>query len=483
MTIKSAAPLLAAIVLAGVLPGCAKPVEQHAEAAVDAERIMRQRAAAIIAALSDGDAGAYEKAASENYSPEFLARRTPQDHATFVEMVHSDFGRLEIRGITLDGADLRVEAGGGDGQIAIFVFSFDKTPERRILRIGIEAQASDQGGEEDPSFPPPPVSAGMTASDMTAALEGWLAPFIEHDDFAGVVLVAHQGEPFVAKAYGLADRKSKRAATIDTTYNIASIGKKFTQTEIAKLIENGQLTRQTTVGEILPDYPNEDAKKATIQQLISMQGGVSDFFGPEFEAKPKSQFASNHDYFEFVSTLPQRFVPGSSREYCNGCYIVLGEMVERVSGEAFEVFVQRHVFNPASMKRSGYFHADRLPDNTALLYGRTGGPETDYADVSGQHGVAGSGAGGGYATAKDLLAFDKALRDGRLLDPEMTAWVLGGATLKDGRNMTPMAIAGGAPGTSALLESNGEWAVIVTANVSEPLPERIGVAIARELVK
>ncbi len=214
-----------------------------------------------------------------------------------------------------------------------------------------------------------------------------------------------------------------------------------------------------------------------------MQGGVSDFFGPEFEAKPKSQFASNHDYFEFVSTLPQRFAPGASREYCNGCYIVLGEMVEKVSGEAFKSFVQRHVFDSAGMKRSGYFHADRLPGNSALLYGRSNGPGSNYADVSSQHGVAGNGAGGAYATASDLLAFDNALRDGRLLDREMTAWVLGGATLNDGRNITPMAIAGGAPGTSALLESNGEWAVIITANVSEPLPERIGVAIARELVK
>ncbi len=144
------------------------------------------------------------------------------------------------------------------GRSQFLSFPLMSTPERRISRIGIQAR---EGGDDGPSFPPPPVSAGMSASDMTAALDSWLAPFIEHDDFAGVVLVAHQGDPFVAKACGLADRRGKRAATIDTTYNIASIGKKFTQAAIARLIEDGQLALQTTVGEILPDYPNEDAKR------------------------------------------------------------------------------------------------------------------------------------------------------------------------------------------------------------------------------
>jgi hypothetical protein len=82
----------------------------------------------------------------------------------------------------------------------------------------------------------------------------------------------------------------------------------------------------------------------------------------------------------------------------------------------------------------------------------------------------------------DLLAFDNALREGRLLNAELTAWTLRGVPSK-GRNMAPMGIAGGAPGMNALLESDGNWTVIITANVDAPLPERLGVAIAKALKK
>ena len=92
-----------------------------------------------------------------------------------------------------------------------------------------------------------------------------------------------------------------------------------------------------------------------------------------------------------------------------------------------------------------------------------------------------SGAGGAYSTARDLLAFDNALREGRLLGPEMTAWVLGGQGQNAARNTTPLAIAGGGGGSSNILESNGHWAVIVTGNVQEPLPEQLGLALARQL--
>jgi hypothetical protein len=93
------------------------------------------------------------------------------------------------------------------------------------------------------------------------------------------------------------------------------------------------------------------------------------------------------------------------------------------------------------------------------------------------HGATGSGAGGVFATAKDLLAFNNALRQGRLLNPEMTAWVMRGDA------NARMSIAGGAPGTNAVLESDGTWAIIVTANVSGPIAESIASAIAVALMR
>ena len=98
----------------------------------------------------------------------------------------------------------------------------------------------------------------------------------------------------------------------------------FTRTAIAQLIGQNKLALTDTVGKLLPDYPNEQTRAATVEQLLTMRGGIADFFGPAFDAAPKSQFTSNADYFRLVANQPPLFAPGAREQYCNGCYIVLG---------------------------------------------------------------------------------------------------------------------------------------------------------------
>ena len=440
------------------------------------------RARAIITALSSGDAATYELVAREHYSDALFARRTPAERAAFVAQMAQDFSPMQIVSVTESAGALVVRVNGNGSVSGVLTFRFEDTPEQKIARIEIEAEAGgDHGGPEDgPQLPPPPIAPAQSAADMGVAIDRWIEPLLQHDDFAGVVLIARDGRPYVTRAYGSANRALNIPAAEDTVYNVASIGKTITQTAIARLIQDGRITFATTVGEILPDYPNVDARSATIEQLLTMRGGISDFFGDDFQTQPKSRFNSNRAYYQYVSHLPQRFPPGARNEYCNGCYVVLGEMVQRVSGMRYEDFVQLHVLTPAGMTRTAFLNAERLPRNAALPYVRSDGPGSPYVDSLDLHGAAGSGAGGIYSNALDLLAFDNALREGRLLNAEMSAWVLGGAP-SSGRNSTSLAIAGGAPGTSAVLESDGHWTVIVTGNVHEPLPERIGVALARQL--
>ncbi|MEQ1753505.1 MAG: serine hydrolase domain-containing protein [Micropepsaceae bacterium] len=434
------------------------------------------RATAMIAALSTGDAATYERAAHENFSKALLARRTPEARAQLVAQVHSEFGPLKIETSNWQDATLEIIAAGRQGKLRLG-FTFDASAEQRIETVGIEP-ADD--GARGPKVPPPPLASTMSPSQMSAAIDTWVAPYVQHDDFSGVIMIARNAKPLVVKAYGLADRERKVPLDAGTTFNIASIGKKYTQTVIARLIEQGKLKLTTTIADIIPDYPNELARSATVDQLISMKGGIADFFGPGFNQADKKSLNSNHAYYLYVSKLPQKFKPGSNTEYCNGCYIVLGEMAERASGKSFESNVADIVFRPAHMERSGYFNAASLPANTAIRYGRVRGPEAPYENTNPFHGATGSGAGGVYSTAGDLLAFDNALREGKLLGPEMTAWVLQGIVTK-GRNPAPMGVAGGAPGTNAILDSWDDWAVIVLANVDPQLPESMGMAIAKRL--
>lgn len=327
--------------------------------------------------------------------------------------------------------------------------------------------------DDAPQLPAPAVTRDMSDAAIGAALDPWLASLHQQGMFNGAVLVARNGREMFAVARGVQDVANQRPLDIDTSFPIASIGKAFTHVAVLQLVQSGRLTLDTSIADVIADYPNAVSRTATIEQLLNHRAGVADIFGPAFRERPKDTFASNHAYYEFVARQPEMFAPGAGEEYCNGCYVVLGEIVERVSGMAYEDYVARHVFASAGMNRSGFFRHDSLPDNTARFTGRPQGPEGPLLDVAEWHGVAGSAAGNAYATVRDLLAFDNALRERRLLNAELTAAVLRGHP-EAGRSTARIGFAGGGPGVNAVLLGNGAWTFIVLTNREPPLAEAIG---------
>jgi CubicO group peptidase (beta-lactamase class C family) len=316
----------------------------------------------------------------------------------------------------------------------------------------------------------------MSDPDIARGLNDWLAGLAAHGDFDGVVLVAHDGRAIFTHAYGAARRAPNVAANNETRYPLASLGKLFTAIAIAQLEQSGRLHGGDTIGALIPDYPNAISRAATVDQLLNMQAGVADIFGPAFRQAGMNGFRSNADYFHFVSQQPPVFAPGERQEYCNGCYVVLGEIVARVSGMRYEDYIARNILAPAGMTRSGFVRRDHLPPNTAIFYGSPQGPGTPIVDVSQFHGLAGSAAGNIYATAGDLLLLDNALRDHRLLNAGYTAQVLHGEP-EEGRADKRIGFAGGAPGVNTMLHGNGAWTLIVLANREPPHAEAVDQAV------
>lgn len=435
-------------------------------------------------ALRAGSADAFEAALQAHGSPELLARRTPAERRTMHERIVADFGALTVSAVRVEEGRGTIAVAGATGKAAAFELSLEPAPPFRITGIRVE-----MGDREPGQGPAPPAIAlrpEMDATAMAGALDASLQPLAAGDGFAGVVLIARDGVPVVQRTYGLADREAKRPATMDTRFNLGSINKLFTKVAIGQLLAAGKLAPTDTVGALLPDYPDTPARRATVDQLLEHRGGVADFFGPAFAAAPKAQFRANADYHRFVAAQPVRFEPGARQEYCNGCYIVLGAIVERVSGMPYETYVARHVFGPAGMSGAGWYRSDAQTPLVARGYTRRGGPTPDgpLRPNDTMHGVAGSAAGGGHATAADLLAFDTALRTGRLLDPARTAWMLQTDRLDttgSGRARGGIGAAGGAPGINAALESDGSWTVVVLANLDPPSAIGVAQAIRRAL--
>jgi CubicO group peptidase (beta-lactamase class C family) len=339
-----------------------------------------------------------------------------------------------------------------------------------------------------------PPGAGEAAPASLDAFPGAVAALVKSRSdaggFSGVVLVAVGDRVVAHESAGLANRAFAVPVAKDTKFNLGSINKLFTRIAVAQLAEKGRLSLDDTVGKLLPDYPNPDvAEKVTVRQLLDFTSGMGDFFGDKFDATPKDRLRDHRDYLALFASDPLLFEPGTSRRYSNAGYVVLGLIVERISGRRYGDYVREHVFGPAGMGDTDSYEADVPVVNLAEGYTLTWGG-ADHPGLSPRSNVysrpaRGSAAGGGYSTAPDLLKFARALRAGRLLGPAHTRWVLGGPEPgKAPEGSSPnsaspgLGVAGGAPGINAFLAIEGESVVVSLSNLDPPSAVNVGRKVA-----
>ncbi len=416
---------------------------------------------ALVAAVNGGSADGWEAFAQERFVPELLSKTSRDVRAGLYRQIVDRFGTIAIGGVMRQGPDapLRMNIKGSKAS-GVIVLEMDEGTPRRIVDLRVD-DAEPAAGDRAAV----PIDASKTSDEIDRRLDAYFTGLAAADQFSGVALVARNGVPVFFKAYGLADREKKIPNSIRTRFNLGSINKIFTQVAIRQLVAAGKLSMTDTLGKFFPDYPQAASRAATVEQLLTHRAGLSDFFGARFDSAPKSQFGSNADYFAFVSSLPPAFAPGERNQYCNGCYIALGAIVEKVSGMPYEKYVAEHVFARAEMTSTGYLRSDRPAADIAQGYSRRGGDGGWRNNVE-MHGVSGSAAGGGYSTALDLLTFVKAVRAGKFA----------------GSN-PDIGIGGGAPGINAMVEARGEWTVIVLANLDPPAASQPAMAIAGALEK
>lgn len=324
----------------------------------------------------------------------------------------------------------------------------------RLSVIALASFALPALGAQEPTTT---ASSPLSEAELVQRLGATLDSLAKLDQFSGVVLLARQGTPVFERAYGFADRASKRPNDVETAFNIGSINKLFTGIAIRQLSAEGKLHLDSTLATYWPDYPNPDvARRVTVRQLLQHRSGIG---GDIFAAPPgqtRDDLRHNSDFLQLFASRPLDFEPGSQQRYSNAGFIVLGALVERLSGKDYYDYVRERIYAPAGMSRTGAWSPDSLPPNTARGYTRrSGSVELNTALLPGR----GSAAGGGYSTAHDLMRLVRAMREGKI----------------PGAPPAGIGIAGGAPGLNAAVDGDlpGGYDLIVLANLDPPAAMRV----------
>jgi CubicO group peptidase (beta-lactamase class C family) len=258
-----------------------------------------------------------------------------------------------------------------------------------------------------------------TEPEALARLDGFALGLARADGFSGVVLVARNGKVVFDKAYGKLDERQERPVTTESRFNLASAGKMFTAVAVLQQIAAGRLTLDTHVGEVLKDYPNRAfADQVTVRELLTHTAGAGDIdelFGAE-NATIQARVHSVADMVALHWDRAPQFTPGSDQRYGNFGHVVLGRMVEVLSGQDFETYVRRHVLDPAGMTRTGFVDCTDPAPDIAAGYATVDGKRISNCLTLTRRGFP---AGGEVSTARDMLRFVEALRSGKLIPRDL----------------------------------------------------------------
>lgn len=261
---------------------------------------------------------------------------------------------------------------------------------------------------------------GVTSLPLAAqgeALEALVLKAHQEDRFHGVVLAAREGSVVYQGAFGLADRAHGVPHKLTTRFPIFGVTKLWTSVLVARAFEEGLLTSDGSVGDVLPAFKVAGWQKMHFGHLLRHRSGLPGST-ELINGFTRSEVPTLEAAVARAAAASPSFAPGKAFSYSHTDYLVLQHVLEQVHGLSYEELVTERVLRPGGLKGAGLLAPRRLVPHLARGHVRL---ENGWGVAQGLDAAWLGGAGAGYASAPDLLAFDRALRDDRLLGPEARA--------------------------------------------------------------
>jgi len=311
------------------------------------------------------------------------------------------------------------------------------------------------------------TSFAQTSSnpDVTRKIDDYMDALVKAGWFNGSILVARNGNVVVSKGYGMANFELDVPNTPHTKFRLGSITKPFTAMAIMLLQERGKLSDQDSVCKYLPECPPA-WQSITLRHLLSHTSGIAKHDTAGVYLKTAMMPMTLPQLIDSFKNKPPDFKPGEKMDYNNNGYILLGYVIEKVSGQSYETFVSENIFKPLKMMDSGYDNHDPIIKNRAAGYRREGATllNATYIDQSQPFS-----AGALYSTTEDLLRLDQALYDNKFLSQKSLDTMFTPVTGNYGygwfvnKQFNRLAIShpGGVPGSAAMITRYPEEKLLI----------------------
>lgn len=236
--------------------------------------------------------------------------------------------------------------------------------------------------------------------------------------FSGTILIAHQDSIIKQKSFGFASIEHKVKNNIETKFNLASISKMITSIGVLQLKEQGKIDFNDKVGNYLPDYPNRIVRDSvSIHNLLTHTSGIPPFYGSQYLMTDKMSYKKVADFIPLFENLSLTFPPGDNYQYSGSNFVLLGKIIEEVTGMDYYDYIDKNIFKKANMRNSLAIPIDSIVYNKANGYTCLWGDRSYYSRNNYYISKA-SPAGGHFSTSRDLYLFSKGIRNGTLIKKE-----------------------------------------------------------------
>ncbi len=453
-----------------------------------ASQVAAERHARVLAGfVTSGDRAAYKKFVEENFGPEFL-QRPMESHLGFFNIMHDQSRGMDV---------IEVQDWEPNAVVLLVKQKLSGLYDGLFVRVTPEVPYKITGIGLRPAKVPQSAKRKLSAKQIEAELGAFIKKLSDADVFSGAVLLARDGNVIYKNAVGMANKDFAVPNKIDTKFNLGSMNKMFTGVAIAQLVEKGKLSYDDPLSKFIPDFPNaEAAKKIQIKHLLTHTSGLGGYFSRRYQEMSRERLRTVDDMMKMVREDEKEiaFEPGSRWRYSNTGMMVLGKVIEIVSGQSYFDYVRENIHKPAGMTNTDCYELDKVNTNLAVGYDkRFTDNGIEWSNNIFAHVMRGGPQGGGYSTVEDLLKFDQALRSGKLISsatfklitsskPELNSPQYGyGFGVAAERNA--VGHSGGFPGISSNLDMylGSGWTAIVMSNYSRgsgPISQKMNELIA-----